>query len=194
MRFDEIKNEIDAYNYAEEKGGVPKVPFMRMWQFYNHNEKMLILASKTMQEIFREVDSECQFRIGEIKEIKENKFSVEISTGDTFEFKVGQTYLMNKMTAQEIEQKVAKAKAKAKAEKLAEKEARQNEDKERREAAKQKAASEAKSGEQIISHNIEIESVGLPPLEEKEEEEIYIKKEYMLFGRTFWTTFTKKVS
>ena len=110
MKFEEIKTYEDAYIYAEEKGGIPKVPFTRLWQFICHNEEELISASKTMQEIFNLVDSECKFRIGEIKQIGESRFEVAISTGDSFEFKVGQTHLYNKLNAQEIEEKVAKAK------------------------------------------------------------------------------------
>ena len=110
MKFEEIKTYEDAYIYAEEKGGIPKVPFTRLWQFICHNEEELISASKTMQEIFNLVDSECKFRIGEIKQIGESRFEVAISTGDSFEFSIGQAYLYNKLNAQEIEEKVAKAK------------------------------------------------------------------------------------
>ena len=110
MKFNEIKTCDDAYVFAEEKGGIPKIPFMRLWQFICHDEEKLVSASKTMQEIFNLTDSECKFRIGEIIQIDENRFEVAISTGDSFEFSIGQAYFMNKLNAQEIEEKVAKAK------------------------------------------------------------------------------------
>ena len=106
MEFKNINSFGDAYEYAEKRGGVPKVPFAIFWEFFPEDEEKLVNVARQVQQTFNMVQSTEPFKIEEVEKIEEDLFEIEINPGGLIPFKIDQDSFEQRKTARKIDERL----------------------------------------------------------------------------------------
>lgn len=114
MKFEEIQNKEDAYQYATD-WHLPKVPFFKMWEFNCQDEKKCVKLAIALQSVFNNAKENNQFKIIALVRIEEDFYLAETSAGNfELRFRVKE----NNVSVEKTERKIIKEKVEEKEEKI----------------------------------------------------------------------------
>lgn len=106
MKFNEINTRVDALEYANKIGGVPRVPFSIFWEFYPEDEEKLVNVARQVQQVFNLVQSTEPFKIEVVEEIEEDLFDITINPGGAIPFRIDQDNFEQQKTARKIDEQL----------------------------------------------------------------------------------------
>ena len=106
MKFNEINTRVDALEYANKIGGVPRVPFSIFWKFYSEDEEKLVNVARQVQQVFNLVQSTEPFKIEVVEEIEEDLFDITINPGGAIPFRIDQDNFEQQKTARKIDEQL----------------------------------------------------------------------------------------
>lgn len=106
MKFNEINTRVDALEYANKIGGVPRVPFSIFWEFYPEDEEKLVNVVRQVQQVFNLVQSTEPFKIEVVEEIEEDLFDITINPGGAIPFRIDQDNFEQQKTARKIDEQL----------------------------------------------------------------------------------------